>query len=198
MIICKSKEDYEILKSLRSHGWSRDKGIADKYPNLDPRYIFINSGFNLRPTDVQAAIGISQFKKLEKFKKIRIENRDRIIKSLRNNIKWNDQFNFIDVPNKILPSYMVLPIMLNSVYANKKKQFINYIESKGLQTRPIISGNFTHQPSSKLYKLNLTKKKFPGADEVQKLGFVIGLPSRKIKKKKIHLITKVLLSIDTL
>ncbi len=198
MIICKNKEDYEILKSLRSHGWSRDKRIANKYPNLDPRYIFINSGFNLRPTDIQAAIGISQFKKLEKFKKIRIENRNMIIKNLKSNIKWNNQFKFIDVPNKILPSYMVLPIMLNASYANKKKEFINYIESNGLQTRPIISGNFTNQPSSKLYKLNLTKKKFPGADEVQKLGFVIGLPSKKIEKKKIHLITKVLLSIDDL
>ena len=43
MITCKNKSDYEILKSLRSHGWSRDKKIADKYPHLDPRYIFINS-----------------------------------------------------------------------------------------------------------------------------------------------------------
>ena len=198
MIICKNKKDYEILKSLRSHGWSRDIKIANKYPNLDPRYIFINSGFNLRPTDIQAAIGISQFKKLEKFKKTRVENRNQIIKSLKNDSKWNNQFNFIEVPDKILPSYMVLPIMLNSNYGNKKIEFINYIESKGLQTRPIISGNFTKQPSSKLFKLNLKRKKFPGADKVQKLGFVIGLPSKKIEKNKISLITETLLSIDTL
>ena len=51
---------------------------SKKYPNLDPRYIFINSGFNLRPTDIQAAIGISQFQRLEKFKKIRFENRQKI------------------------------------------------------------------------------------------------------------------------
>ena len=196
MIMCKNKEDFEILKSLRSHGWSRDKKIANKYPDLDPRYIFINSGFNLRPTDIQAAIGISQFQKLEKFKKTRVDNRNRIIKSLKSNPKWNSQFYFIKVPKKTLPSYMVLPIMMNSFYANKKKEFINYIESKGIQTRPIISGNFTKQPSSKLYKLNKAKK-FPGADEVQKLGFVIGLPSKKIEKKKIDLITKILLSIDT-
>ena len=75
MIICKNKDDYEILKSLRSHGWSRDKKIANKYPDLDPRYIFVNSGFNLRPTDIQAAIGMSQLERLEKFKRVRIENR---------------------------------------------------------------------------------------------------------------------------
>ncbi len=198
MITCNNKKDYEILKSLRSHGWSRDKEIANKYPNLDPRYIFINSGFNLRPTDIQASIGLSQFKKLERFKKIRIQNRDRIIKSLINNIKWNNQFDFIKVPKKVSPSYMVLPIKLNSKYANKKIEFINYVESKGLQTRPIISGNFTNQPSSKLFKLNLNKKKFPGSDEIQKLGFVIGLPTKKIEKKKINFIAKVLLSIDNI
>ena len=79
MIVCNNKEDYKILLSLRSHGWSRGKGVyqenAKKYPDLDPRYIFINSGFNLRPTDIQAAIGMSQLSRLEKFKKTRIENR---------------------------------------------------------------------------------------------------------------------------
>ena len=48
MVVCKNKKDYEILLALRSHGWSRGKNVyaknAKKYPNLDPRYIFINSG----------------------------------------------------------------------------------------------------------------------------------------------------------
>ena len=39
-----------------------------KNPNLDPRYIFINSGFNLRPTDIQGAIAHNQFKRLSKLK----------------------------------------------------------------------------------------------------------------------------------
>ena len=91
---------------------------------------------------------------------------------------------------------MVLPIMLNSKFKKKKIEFINYIESKGLQTRPIISGNFTNQPSSKLYKLNYSKKKFPGSDKVQNLGFVIGLHTKKISITEIKFITKVLLSID--
>ena len=93
---------------------------------------------------------------------------------------------------------MVFPILLNARYANKKIKFINYIESKGLQTRPIISGNFASQPSSKLYKLNLINNKFPGSDEVQKLGFVIGLHTKNIDKRRINFLTKVLLSIDSI
>ena len=39
--------------------------MQKKILNLDPRYIFINSGFNLRPTDIQGAIAHNQFKRLE-------------------------------------------------------------------------------------------------------------------------------------
>ena len=196
MITCQNKNDYEILKSLRSHGWSRDKNIANKYPNLDPRYIFINSGFNLRPTDIQAAIGNNQLKKLEKFKKTRIDNRKKIIENLKKNPKWSNQFSFIKVPKKMSPSYMVLPIMIKPAYEKKKIRFINYVESKGLQTRPIISGNFINQPSARLYNLDMSKK-FPEADKVQKLGFVIGLPTKKIDNKSLNFISKTLLTIDT-
>ena len=196
MITCQNKNDYEILKSLRSDGWSRDKNIANKYPNLDPRYIFINSGFNLRPTDIQAAIGNNQLKKLEKFKKTRIDNRKKIIENLKKNPKWNNQFSFIKVPKKMSPSYMVLPIMIKPAYEKKKIRFINYVESKGLQTRPIISGNFINQPSARLYNLDMSKK-FPEADKVQKLGFVIGLPTKKIDNKSLNFISKTLLTIDT-
>ncbi len=198
MIVCKKREDYEILKSLRSHGWSRDEKTSKKYPNLDPRYVFINSGFNLRPTDIQAAIGTSQFKKLEKFKNIRSNNRKKIIYSLKSNPMWNNQFYFIDVPKKVSPSYMVFPIILNPVYRKKKIKFINYVESKGLETRPIISGSFTNQPSSKLFKLNPNNKKYLGAEKVQQLGFVIGLHTKKIDTKKVNFITKTLLAIDHL
>ncbi len=196
MVICKNKNDYDILKSLRSHGWSRDKKTAVKYPHLDPRYIFINSGFNLRPLDVQAAIGMSQFKKLDKFKTIRKQNRERIIESLISDERWNNQFDFINVPKNQDPSYMVFPIFLSKKYKNKKEIFIKKIEKLGLETRPIISGSFTNQPSSNLFKLNLSNKKFKGAEYVQKLGFVIGLHTKKISIKEILFIKNTLFSIN--
>ena len=78
MISCKDKDDLEILKSLRQHGWSRglikENQIAKK-KNLDKKFIFYNSGFNLRSTDIAASIGFSQFKDLNSFIKVRSENR---------------------------------------------------------------------------------------------------------------------------
>ena len=64
MIVCNSKKNYRIIHALRSHGW--DRGLSSNNNGFN----FINSGFNLRPTDIAASIGSSQFKKLNYFKKI--------------------------------------------------------------------------------------------------------------------------------
>jgi len=201
MVVCNNKEDYEILLALRSHGWSRGKNTyqknAKKYPNLDPRYIFINSGFNLRPTDIQAAIGRSQFKRLDFFKRTRTMNKSKIINSLIKDKRWKGQFKFVEYSKRINPSYMVLPILLDIKFLNKKKKFIKLIEEKGLETRPIISGSFVNQPSTELYNLNPNNKKFNGAQKVQDLGFVIGLSTKKIDKKQIDFVTNVLFLIDS-
>ena len=196
MVVCNDKNDYRILKSLRSHGWVRDIETAKKFPNLDPRYIFINSGFNLRPTDIQAAIGASQFKKLETFKKNRINNRKKIIDNLKKDVRWKNQFYFLDVPSNVKPSYMVFPIFLNPDLKHKKKKFINIIEKKWLQTRPIISGSFVNQPATKLYSLNKSKENFKGANKIEQLGFVIGLHTKKITQKQVIFIKNTLFLID--
>jgi CDP-6-deoxy-D-xylo-4-hexulose-3-dehydrase len=202
MIVCKNKKDYEILLALRSHGWSRGKGVyeknAKKYPNLDPRYIFINSGFNLRPTDIQAAIANNQFKRLEIFRKIRSTNKSKIINSLKKDKRWNNQFRFVEYSKKIKASYMVLPILIDRKFHYKKKKFINFLEKKGLETRPVISGSFVNQPSSKLYNLNPGNHQFRGAQEIQDLGFVIGLHTKNIKMSKVKFIIDLLFSIDTI
>ena len=85
MITCKNQEDYEILKSLRAHGWSRglknEKKISRENKHLDSRFIFFNSGFNLRPTDISASIGLSQFNDINNFISIRNKNRNLIVNS---------------------------------------------------------------------------------------------------------------------
>lgn len=200
MILCKNRRDYEIIHSLRSHGWSRGKMMykyyAKKYPQLDPRYIFINSGFNLRPTDIQAAIGISQLKRVDSFKKTRSLNKKKIINSLKKDKRWSNQFTFIDHIENVEPSYMVLPILLNKKYINKKKAFLNRVESIGLETRPIISGSFINQPSAKLYKLDKSNFNLYGSQTIQDLGFVIGLHTHKINNSLLNFVKNTLFSID--
>ena len=207
MVTCNKKEDYDLLFALRSHGWlggtrfyKRNLKLYNDYakqnPKLDPRYIFINSGFNLRPTDIQAAIAHNQFKRLDKLKKYRNINRNLIIKKLLTSKKWNNQFKFIVTPKNIDPSWMGLPILVSEKYKNKKQKFINFLDQKGIETRPIISGNFANQPAAKLYKLNEKNIKFNNAQKIQDLGFLIGLHTRKMSKSKLDFIHDVFFMID--
>ncbi|MBV8939053.1 MAG: aminotransferase class I/II-fold pyridoxal phosphate-dependent enzyme, partial [Alphaproteobacteria bacterium] len=65
----------ELMRVLRAHGWSREADEKEKYireyPDIDPRFIFINQGYNLRPTEVQAAMGMQQLPKLAHYVKNR-------------------------------------------------------------------------------------------------------------------------------
>ena len=186
MICCKNNEDHEIIKSLRAHGWSRglknERKIASANKHLDSRFIFYNSGFNLRSTDIAASIGFSQFKDLDKFIKYRTSNRIKILRSLKNNKKIQKKITFIEANNHVKASWFGIPIILNK-NINRNK-FLKKIERIGVETRPIISGNFLKQPSIKKYNL-LLNSRFINSDIVNKHGFFIGLPTSPISDKKI-------------
>jgi len=189
MISCKSSQDYEILKALRSHGYSRvlknRKKIEKKYNKIDSRFLFINSGFNFRPTEIQAAIGLSQFKSLDKFTKQRFINRKKIIQALTKDRLWKNQVNFLKENKNVKASWFGLPILLNKKYKKMKSKIIKRLDYLGIDTRPIISGNFANQPAVKKY--NILKKgiSYPNADYINDLGFFIGLPTKNISSKMI-------------
>ena len=186
MICCKNNDDHEIIKSLRAHGWSRglknEKKIAAANKHLDSRFIFYNSGFNLRSTDIAASIGLNQFKDIDQFIKKRSINRDKILKMFKKKIKMMKYLSFIDANNHVNASWFGIPILL-SKKINRNK-FLNKIERLGVETRPIISGNFLKQPSIKKYKLN-KKSNFKNSDIVNNHGFFIGLPTSAISDKNI-------------
>ena len=192
MIICNDRKNYEIIYSLRAHGW--DRGLKNNKKGFN----FINSGFNLRPTDINAAIGLNQFKRLNNFKKIRSNNRMKIINKLKMSKDWNNQFTFIYSNKKVEPSWFGLPILINKKYVRKKNKFLSYLNKNGIETRPIISGNFLNQPSIKLYKLNSKKEVFKGAQEIEERGFFIGIHVEKISNQKLKLLEKNLLKISKL
>tara|TARA_B100001146_G_scaffold210889_1_gene209086 strand:+ start:214 stop:1422 length:1209 start_codon:yes stop_codon:yes gene_type:complete len=200
MIVCNNLNNYNIIKSLRSHGWSREttfhNAYKKKFKKLDDRFLFINSGYNLRPTDIQAAIAHNQFKRLNKFITIRNYNRKKIIEKVKNNKKWNNQFYFINHSKMIKPSWFGLPILIKNKFLNKKKKFLDHLTKCGVENRPILSGNFTNQPATKLYNLNSKKLVFANAQKVENLGFFIGLHTKKISNEIAEYISESLLNID--
>jgi len=192
MICCKHQEDFEILKALRAHGWSRglknEQKISKQNKHLDKRFIFYNSGFNVRSTDIAASIGLSQFKDLDKFIKTRNVNRKKIISGLDKSKKIRNKITIIKENNGVKASWFGIPMILSKKV--NKKLFINKIENKGIETRPIISGNFLKQPSVKKYNIK-TNSKMKNADYINNFGFFIGLPTKKISTLLIKKLVKV-------
>ncbi len=191
MIVCKSKEDYNILKSLRSHGWDREL-----FKKKKKDFNFINQGFNLRPLETSAAIGLNQFKSLDKFKKIRIKNRNMIIHFLKKSKKWNNQFSFYEPIKHLKPSWFGLPLMINSKLHKNKKKFIDFLNKNKVETRQIISGNFANQPAIKLFRIKYNLKDLKSAQKIEDRGFFIGLPTKILHQKKIIKLTDLLLQIS--
>tara|TARA_A100001015_G_scaffold319565_1_gene442829 strand:+ start:840 stop:2039 length:1200 start_codon:yes stop_codon:yes gene_type:complete len=192
MICCKDKTDYDIIKSLRSHGWSRgtsfEKKIYKKNSHLDKRFIFFNSGYNLRPTEVSASIGNNQFMRIDKLIKIRNINRKKIIEKLLNNKNLRNKIDFYGSNKYVTPSWFGLSVKILLNKKNIKKNLIKKLEKNGIETRPIISGNFAKQPATLKYGLS-KKKKYPNTDSVYNKSFFIGLPTKRINN---HFLTKIL------
>ena len=190
MIVCKNKSDYKIMQTLRAHGWDRE--ITGKKNTFN----FINQGFNLRPLDVSAAIAASQLNRIKVMIKTRLNNRNKIIKSLKNSKKWNNQFTFFEPIKRLEPSWFSIPLMINKKFILRKKNYLNFLSRNNIETRAIISGNFLNQPSVKLHNIKFNKKNFKNAQEIEDRGFFIGLPSKPISKNHLRKLTNILLNLN--
>ena len=182
MICCKNKQDEDIIKSLRSHGWTKDlsnqRKIEKKFKDINKNFFFINSGFNFRPTDIQAAIGLSQFNSLNNFIKIKKVNRNKIIKKIMTDKRWNNQVRFVEKNDNIEPSWFGLAMLFNKKFRHKKKLILNKLDKLGIENRPIISGNFLKQPALRKYNINQKSKNFPNANHVHEYGLFVGLKNK--------------------
>ena len=202
MIVCNNFSDYQILLSMRAHGWTRGLKLKNsfqkKFKKIDDRFLFHNSGFNLRPLDLTASIGKNQLKRINKFIKIRSENRKKIINKLTRSKKWKKQFTFLQAANNLKPSWFGLPMLINVKFIKKKIKFLKYLEKNNIENRPIISGNFLNQPSIKLFKLNNNKIKLEGAQIIEDRGFFIGLHTKKITNMQLNYLEDRLLNIENI
>ena len=70
------------------------------------------------------------------------------------------------------------------------------ITDKGIENRPIISGNFLNQPASSLYKFKVNKNDFYNSNDLEKRGFFIGLHTKKISKFELNKLANYLLQVD--
>jgi CDP-4-dehydro-6-deoxyglucose reductase, E1 len=192
LVLCKNKEDYKILLSLRAHGWSRevDQLHGNKKNKFDKLFNFINLGYNLRLTDIQAALLSDQSKKIDQFRKNRIFNYELILKSFQNNKILNENLIFIKKQKNSQISWFSFPIILKNFNKIKRDNLCIKLNKVGIETRPIISGDFTKQKVIKSFLKDVSYEKFPKVDVVTNSGFMIGISSDKINKKVVERLCK--------
>lgn len=176
-----NQEFADDLRSIRSHGWSRDRTDANQWhENLqgnDSKFLFVTTGYNIRPMEIQAAIGRSQLKDLNLF----VEKRRAIAERVKNSLKdsylsliGGDTFNVSE--NIKSHSWMLLPIKINNPRSFDSKNLVtNFLESVGIETRPVLTGNFLSQPSIRRIRRNLPHPdEFPNANHISRSSFLVG------------------------
>jgi CDP-6-deoxy-D-xylo-4-hexulose-3-dehydrase len=143
------------FRSMRSHGWERHKGG-------DP-YRFVTRGFNLRPSEIAAAIGLVQLDKLHIFNKIRAMNRATFVTYLAG----HPNVTFPTAPLHTSPSWFGLPMFVQE----DRDGLAEWLEAHGVETRPILGGNLMRQPAFAEW----ADDHYPGADYVHDHGLYVGL-----------------------
>lgn len=186
---------YDLVKCLRAHGWSRNlknkDQIKEQYPDIDPRFTFINLGYNVRPMEIQAAMGISQLKKL----KYKNNNRKTNYYNIKNKIENDPRNTFLSFPKASDNSDIVwfgITLFLND--GIKLSDYLNYLTKNGVENRPIITGNMIRQPVIKDLYPNLNPLDFKGAEECHFRGLFIGLSSKLISEASVNELVDILLN----
>ncbi len=200
MVVCGSLEDYDLLKCLRAHGWSRELSDREEIERanreIDPRFLFVNVGYNLRPLEVQAAFGHCQLDRLAHMNEIRNANRSRIISAFEAHPKWEGQLQFPVAPKDIEPVWFGFAALLGPKIAHHCGRYLRYLSASGIENRPVISGNFTRQPALELLGIQCDPREFPGAEEIGRRGFFAGLHTEPLSTEKIGQVVNLMLDHD--
>lgn len=139
----------DLLRGQRAHGWVRDLENPEPYleahPDIDPRFLFVGAGYNLRATELQAAMGSVQLPKLVGF----VEARRAMHRAYREALApFRRHLRFQDETTGSYATWFGFAMTRHNAGNRDLRQ---HLEADGIETRPIICGNIARQPAMKLY-----------------------------------------------
>jgi CDP-4-dehydro-6-deoxyglucose reductase, E1 len=173
MICCQDQQQSDLFRLLRAHGWARNAKYTPvkSVDELDPRYVFMNWGFNVRPTEAQAAFGLEQLHRLPGFQAQRVVNAEYFQTGFE---RYSTLMRLMQVDERAQCSWFALPIVLTEDCPFGKAELLVHLEAQGIETRPIVAGNLARQPVCQVLA-DLKDANLPGADVVHERGFYLGL-----------------------
>lgn len=195
MISTNDAELYQIIRMLRSHGLVREASAAEfrqpyyeKFPDLNPDFIFAFPAYNVRPTEINAIIGRSQLKRLDANNEIRTENLKLFLSSLDPQ-KYQTDFAFEGSCN------YAFTLVLKNPDDKLWTAVSNALRQHGVEFRRGTSGggNQLRQPYLRRL-LGNEFEKYPNVNHVHFYGCYIGnYPS--LERDKIGRLTELLNSL---
>jgi CDP-6-deoxy-D-xylo-4-hexulose-3-dehydrase len=172
MVTTDSKEFAETLVSIRAHGWTRgldeDNSVHPKSSNeWEDLFRFVLPGYNLRPIELSGAIGQVQLRKFPQFLDQRRKNAQHFIELFKDIDGVKVQ---LETGNS---SWFGFSFILTGALQGKRKALLDILQSEGIETRPIVAGNFTSNPVMK--HLDYTDlPALPNSEYLHTEGFFIG------------------------
>lgn len=173
MICVKTEVEEKRLRVFRD--WGRtgtdSEDLKDRFGvdlqgiPYDAKFFYGELGYNLKATEMQAAFGLEQLKKLEGWNNDRRNNYQRL-----SNIVTELGLKHARMSAKdSVPSWLAFPF-----FTPKRRKLAKFLEENGIQTRPILAGNFTRHLAFQNANLHVPFE-LEGADIVTRTGIGIGL-----------------------
>jgi len=143
-------------------------GLDEPY---DHRYLFVEIGYNLKMTDVQAAIGFAQLDKLPDF----VAARKRNFASLYEGLKPYEEHLILPVwSRRADPAWFAFPITVRSGAPFTRRDLITFLEQRNIETRVLFSGNIVRQPGYRHIEHRAVGD-LPNSDAVLRSTFFVGV-----------------------
>ena len=161
------KDLYDLLVSIRAHGWDRDLDTEKQIElqqdwdvsTFNSLYTFYYQGFNVRATDLQAYIGLTQIDKLDNWGKKRFSNYLDYQELIKNNY-WKPYEELND-----FTSNFAYPV----IHPNRDK-IVEQLERNDVEVRPMICGSMGTQP---FYVKEYGRLELPNVTEIDEYGFYV-------------------------
>lgn len=147
MLVTNDDHLADLARSLRAHGWSRDMSnraeLERENPLIDPHFLFVNVGYNLRPTEMQAAFGNVQLGRLGEFNQARRENARFLAGALG---RYADHgMKLVTEQEGGRSTWFGFAVLLPDAEARRRLR--DHLEARNIETRPIVAGNLALQPA---------------------------------------------------
>lgn len=178
MVFTDSEKLRERMLVLRD--WGRVGNDKEKFENrfnfsidgipYDSKFLYTELGFNVKMNEAGAAFGLVQLKRLSGFLKIRNHNFKKLKAYFKKYEKW---FYLPYVLEEGKTNWLAFPLTVKSSAPFTRYDFLKYLESKGIQTRVLFSGNITRHPVYKKVNFRVSGS-LKNADEIMSNSLLLG------------------------